>query len=70
MGCWFCTIHLYGSYRDYDGRIKFVSEELFETPKIDFQNKASIARIVRVRYPDADDCSGVQVFYHGHDVFR
>lgn len=70
MGCWWCTIHLYGSYRDYDNRTRYVSEEPFEVPKFDFQNKASIARIVKVRYPDAVDCSGVQVFYHGHDEFK
>ena len=70
MGCWWSTIHLYGSYRNNDNRICYVSEEPFEVPKFDFQNRESIARVVKVRYPDASDCSGVQVFYHGHDEFR
>lgn len=70
MGRWWCTIHLYGSYRDYNGRIQFVSEEEFEIPKFDFADKASIARIVKSRYPDAVDCQNVQLFYHGDDKYR
>ena len=70
MGCWWCKIHLYGYYRDYNNQIRYVSEEPFEVPLFDFPNKESIARITRVRYPDAVDCRNVQVFYYGHDEYR
>ena len=60
-------IHLSGRYTDYKGCTRWVSEAPFEAPQFDLQDKSSIARIVRLHYPDADDCSGVQVYYHGQE---
>ena len=43
---------------------RWVSEEIFETPMFDLQDKASIKSLVRLRCSDAVDCDNVQVFFH------
>ena len=64
MVMWMYRIHLYGDYYTANHNRRWVSEEIFETPMFDLQDKASIKSLVRLRYPDAVDCDNVQVFFH------
>jgi len=64
---WMYKIHLYGSYYTANHNRRWVSEEIFETPEFDLQDRAYIRRLVRLRYPDAVDCDSVQVFFHGQE---
>ena len=57
-------IHLYGQIWNYDGSNCYVDETPFETPQFDLQDKKAIERIVKIRYPNCKDASGVQVFFH------
>jgi len=64
---WMYKINLYGSYYTAHNERRWVSEEVFETPQFDLQDKAHIRRLVRLRYPDAVDCDDIQVFFHGQE---
>ena len=61
---WMYRVHLQGRYKNYDGFDRWVSEEVFETPQFNLQDRDQIKRLVRSRYPDAKDCDSVQVYFH------